>query len=264
METILDKIIAKKSETIEKLYKRKEELETINHNLEKRSFLDKIKHSQTLAIIAEFKRASPSKGDININKDPQEQAKMYELYGADAISVLTDTPFFKGSYADLAKVREAVHLPILCKDFIVDKIQIDFAKAYGADIVLLIAAALEDEKLHELYAHATKLGLEVLLEVHNEEELDRALKTDASLIGVNNRNLKTFEVTLETTETLAAKIKENGRYMVSESGISTYDDILKVTSCGANAVLVGETFMKATDLESKIKEMKVTLRAEIK
>lgn len=264
METILDKIIAKKSETIEDLYKRKEELETKNHNLEKRSFLEKIKHAETLAIIAEFKRASPSKGDININKDPQEQAKMYELYGADAISVLTDTPFFKGSYEDLAKVRAAVHLPILCKDFIIDKIQIDFAKAYGADIVLLIAAALEDEKLHELYSYATKLGLEVLLEVHNEEELDRALKTDAMLIGVNNRNLKTFEVTLETTEKLAAKIKESGRYMVSESGISTYDDILKVTTCGANAVLVGETFMKATDLESKIKEMKVSLRAEIK
>lgn len=164
----------------------------------------------------------------------------------------------------MAKARNAVNLPILCKDFIVDKIQIDFAKAYGADLILLIAAALEDEKLHELYAHATKLGLEVLLEVHNEEELDRALKTDASLIGVNNRNLKTFEVTLDTTEKLAAKIKESGRFMVSESGIATFEDILKVTSCGANAVLVGETFMKATDLESKIKEMKVSLKAEIK
>lgn len=264
METILDKIIAKKSETIEKLYKRKEELKTIVQSNEKRSLLNKMKKAEALSIIAEFKRASPSKGDINVEKDPTEQAKMYELYGADAISVLTDTPFFKGSYEDLAKARNAVNLPILCKDFIVDKIQIDFAKAYGADLILLIAAALEDEKLHELYVHATKLGLEVLLEVHNEEELDRALKTDASLIGVNNRNLKTFEVTLDTTEKLAAKIKESGRFMVSESGIATFEDILKVTSCGANAVLVGETFMKATDLESKIKEMKVSLKAEIK
>ncbi|WP_312094444.1 indole-3-glycerol phosphate synthase TrpC [Niallia sp.] len=264
METILDKIIAQKKETIEELYNRKEELETVTRNIKKRSFLEKIKQSETLAIIAEFKRASPSKGDINIDKDPQEQAKMYELYGADAISVLTDTPFFKGTYDDLAMVRETVNLPILCKDFIIDKIQIDFAKAYGADIVLLIAAALEDEKLHELYTYATELGLEVLLEVHNEEELERALKTDAQLIGVNNRNLKTFEVTLETTEKLAARIKENGRYMVSESGISTYDDILKVTSSGANAILVGETFMKASDLESKMKEMKVSLRAGIK
>lgn len=264
MTTILDKIIAKKRETIENLYKRKEELKTRNQHLKKKSFVEKIKQADTLAIIAEFKRASPSKGDINIDKDPTEQAKMYELYGADAISVLTDTPFFKGTYEDLAKVRETVNLPILCKDFIIDKIQIDFAKHFGADLVLLIAASLDDETLDELYTYATKLGLEVLLEVHNEEELDRALKTDAQLIGVNNRNLKTFEVTLETTEKLARKIKESGRYMVSESGISTFEDIVKVTSCGANAILVGETFMKASDLESKMKEMKVAVKAEIK
>jgi len=261
--TILDKIITKKRETIADLYERKEVLHTKKHSFKKRSFTEKLKDAENLAIIAEFKRASPSKGDINIDKDPKEQTKMYEIYGADAISVLTDTPFFKGTYEDLAEVRETVNLPILCKDFIVDKIQIDFAKYYGADIILLIAAALKDNELHELYTYATEIGLEVLLEVHNEEELERALKTKAQLIGVNNRNLKTFEVTLDTAEKLAGKIKESGRYMISESGISTYADIQKVSASGANAILVGESFMKAADLETKMKEMKVSIRAEI-
>ena len=261
MTTILDRIIAEKHDVVSELYKRKEELSFKETKAAKRSFIKRIENSQTLSIIAEFKRASPSKGDINKDLDPEQQAIHYEQYGADAISVLTDTPFFKGTFQDLETVRRAVNLPILCKDFIIDPIQIDFAKHYGADIILLIAAALSDDKLHALYNYAIEKDLEVLLEVHNEEELQRALKTSAKLIGVNNRNLKTFEVTLDTTEQLAPIIKKNGRYMVSESGIASLDDVEKVTASGARAILVGETFMRASDLEQTLKEMKVSIKA---
>jgi len=261
MTTILDKIIAEKHSVVKELYNRKEELQSNEVPTNKRSFINKIENSDSLSIIAEFKRASPSKGDINNNLDPQQQALNYEIFGADAISVLTDGPFFKGSYQDLQAVREVVDLPILCKDFIIDSIQIDFAKHYGADIILLIVAALTDEQLSELYKYAVEKDLEVLVEVHNEEELERALKTDAKLIGVNNRNLKTFEVSLDITEKLAPIIKESGRYMVSESGIATLEDVERVTISGARAILVGETFMRASNLEETLKQMKVSIKA---
>ncbi|KAB7673155.1 indole-3-glycerol phosphate synthase TrpC [Bacillus sp. B1-b2] len=258
--TILDTIIAEKHQVVKELYDRKKELTFEEKSSIKRSLIARLEKNTNLSIIAEFKRASPSKGDINIHLDPEQQAKQYEQFGADAISVLTDTPFFKGTYQDLEAVRKAVNVPILCKDFIIDTIQIDFAKHYGADIILLIAAALDDDQLQKLYNYATEKELEVLLEVHNEDELQRALKTNAKLIGVNNRNLKTFEVTLDTTEQLAALIKENNRYLVSESGISSLEDVERVTASGAKAILVGETFMRATDLEQTLSEMKVSLK----
>lgn len=258
--TILDTIIAEKHQVVKELYDRKKELTFEGKSSIKRSLIARLEKNTNLSIIAEFKRASPSKGDINIHLDPEQQAKQYEQFGADAISVLTDTPFFKGTYQDLEAVRKAVNVPILCKDFIIDTIQIDFAKHYGADIILLIAAALDDDQLQKLYNYATEKELEVLLEVHNEDELQRALKTNAKLIGVNNRNLKTFEVTLDTTEQLAALIKENNRYLVSESGISSLEDVERVTASGAKAILVGETFMRATDLEQTLSEMKVSLK----
>ncbi|WP_226793121.1 indole-3-glycerol phosphate synthase TrpC [Bacillus sp. B1-b2] len=260
MMTILDTIIAEKHQVVKELYDRKKELTFEEKSSIKRSLIARLEKNTNLSIIAEFKRASPSKGDINIHLDPEQQAKQYEQFGADAISVLTDTPFFKGTYQDLEAVRKAVNVPILCKDFIIDTIQIDFAKHYGADIILLIAAALDDDQLQKLYNYATEKELEVLLEVHNEDELQRALKTNAKLIGVNNRNLKTFEVTLDTTEQLAALIKENNRYLVSESGISSLEDVERVTASGAKAILVGETFMRATDLEQTLSEMKVSLK----
>ncbi|MFT8320469.1 MAG: indole-3-glycerol phosphate synthase TrpC [Bacillus sp. (in: firmicutes)] len=258
METILDKIIAEKHTVIEDLHKRKNELERKTANKQV-SFLKRLANADTLSIIAEFKRASPSKGDINIHLDPVEQTTNYEQYGADTISVLTDTPFFKGTYEDLQAVRSAVNVPVLCKDFIIDSIQIDFAKQYGANLILLIVAALDDQKLKSLYDYAIKKDLEVLVEVHNEEEAERAIALGAKLIGVNNRNLKTFEVSLGTTERLAPMIKKSGSYLVSESGIATMDDIKRVVAAGANAILVGETFMKSADLKETLTQMKVTL-----
>ncbi|PKG23804.1 indole-3-glycerol phosphate synthase TrpC [Niallia nealsonii] len=259
MGTILDKIIAEKHTVVEELKTRKEELGTTVQNKPKYSFLNTLKSANTLSVIAEFKRASPSKGEINAKLDPTKQAGDYEQFGADAISVLTDTPFFKGTFEDLTKVRSAVELPILCKDFIIDPIQIDFAKHYGANLILLIVAALDDETLKNLYEYAIEKDLEVLVEVHNKEEAERAIALGASLIGVNNRNLKTFEVSLETTEKLASMIKKSGSFLVSESGIATTDDIRRVVEAGANAILVGETFMRSGNLEETLKQMKVSI-----
>lgn len=257
MATILDKIIAEKRIEVAML---KEQQPNFPAGQQKnRSFLEKLQKGEELAIIAEFKRASPSKGDINIGKDPQEQASSYIEYGADAISVLTDTPFFKGTIEDLAAVREAVDTPILCKDFVIDEIQIERAEAAGANLILLIAAALEEERLKELYSYAAAKGLEVLMEVHNEEELEKALKTDAKIIGVNNRDLKTFTVDLAVTERLAPKVKAAGAFLISESGIKTEEDIERVLKAGANGILVGEAFMMADNLESLLKVMKQPL-----
>ncbi|GKU80749.1 indole-3-glycerol phosphate synthase TrpC [Niallia sp. NCCP-28] len=259
MGTILDKIIAEKHSVVEELKTRKEELETSVQKKQKYSFLNTLKNANTLSIIAEFKRASPSKGEINSKLDPAKQGGDYQQFGADAISVLTDTPFFKGTFEDLTKVRSAVELPILCKDFIIDPIQIDFAKHYGANLILLIVAALDDETLKNLYDYAIGKDLEVLVEVHDEAEAERAIALGASLIGVNNRNLKTFEVTLDTTERLAPMIKKSGSFLVSESGIATADDIRRVAEAGANAILVGETFMRSGNLEETLKQMKVSI-----
>ena len=261
METILDKIIAKKIAVVEELRNQKDVLQN-SPVISKKSFVERLAKADQLAVIAEFKRASPSKGDINIGVDPKEQGLNYAQYGADAMSVLTDGPFFKGSYEDLERVSSAIPIPVLCKDFIIDEIQIDFAKAKGASLVLLIAAALDDTKLNRLYEYAIENGLEVLMEVHNEEELERALQTDCLLIGVNNRDLKTFDVSLEVTERLAPIIKEAGRYLVSESGIATQEDIDRVVAAGANAILVGETFMKASNLQETLTSMKVKIQGK--
>src|SRR5699024_8738257 len=149
-------------------------------------------------IISEIKRASPSKGAINTDVDPVKQATAYEALGASAISVLTDKPFFQGSMDDLRAVRAAVDLPILCKDFMIDPIQIDEAKAAGANMILLIAAALDDAALKSLYTYSLEQGLEVLCEVHNESEMERVLSLGATIIGINNRDLNTFTVDLNT------------------------------------------------------------------
>lgn len=209
METILERILKQKHIEVEKLQKLKpEKIE----RKPKRSLIKKLQNADELAIIAEFKRASPSKGMINNSVEPAAQAKVYEKYGASAISVLTDTTFFKGSFTDLAEVREVVELPILCKDFIIDPLQIDQAASKGADIILLIVAALEESKLLELYHYASSLDLEVLMEVHNLDEVEVAIKMGARLIGVNNRDLKTFNVMLEVTENLASRVKESGAF----------------------------------------------------
>ena len=198
------------------------------------------------AIIAEIKRASPSEGDIQAGADPIEVARKYEEAGAACLSVLTDKQFFGGSLDDLVSARAAVGLPVLRKDFTLDRYHLLQASAHGADAVLLIVAALTDAELKDLMAHAKALNLDVLVEVHDEPELDRALALDADLIGVNNRNLKTLEVSLDTSLRLAKRIPP-GVVAVSESGIRTRDDVAKLRDAGYRAFLVGTSLMKQGD-----------------
>lgn len=199
---------------------------------------------EKLSLIAEIKKASPSAGVIVESFDPVAIAKNYARAGAEAISVLTDEQFFQGRLEYLAQVREAVSVPLLRKDFILDEVQIMEAAAAGADAVLLIVAALEQEQLHRLLETAATYQMEALVEVHSLEELDRALETDAQIIGINNRNLATFEVDLSVTERLSEEVPSDV-VLVSESGIKTAADLARVRACGVNAVLIGEALMRA-------------------
>lgn len=210
------------------------------------SFVEALKKpNHSLALIAEIKRASPSKGIINDTIDPIQVAKAYEEAGADAISVLTDGPFFKGSLADLSKVKEAVHLPVLRKDFIIDKRQIDESVLAGADAILLIVKALGAEKTFEFYNYALEQGLECLVEVHGAPELESVLKLfEPAVIGVNNRNLTTFNTSLSETEKITSIVPDHVLF-ISESGIHTNEDIERVKEYGADGVLVGEALMTA-------------------
>jgi indole-3-glycerol phosphate synthase len=258
METILDRIIEQKKKEVLFLQNSTEIIQEKTYP--KRSFLEKLNSAKELSIISEYKRASPSKGIINNGVEPGVQAAIYEKAGASAISVLTDSTFFKGSFDDLKEVRETVNLPILCKDFIISPLQIDVAAAHGANIILLIVAALDESSLHELFHYATAKGLEVLIEVHNQFELEKALKTGAKLIGVNNRDLKTFTVSLEVTEQLATIVKKSGAYLISESGIHTEQDAVRVRNAGANGILVGEALMVSQDIEKSFANLRLPLQ----
>lgn len=248
--TILDQIIETKRQEI-KSYTEVGESE--NHYPAKTRLADSLRNAR--GIISEIKRASPSKGDISIEVDVLAQAKKYEAAGAAAISVLTDETYFKGSIEDLRKVAGAVSIPVLCKDFMISEIQIDRAKEAGATIILLIVAALEKEELQRLYGYASVLGLEVLVEVHDEEELAAALDLGAELIGINNRDLKTFQVSLERTAELAKQFPADGnRLLISESGLHTEEDAAFVFGHGASGILVGEALMRAENPGAWIKE----------
>ncbi|MEH7109857.1 indole-3-glycerol phosphate synthase TrpC [Bacillus sp. JJ1764] len=262
MATILERIIKQKKLEIQNLQETGMHFDHDRH--QKRPFIDKLQSAKELTIIAEFKRASPSKGIINNQSMPSIQAIQYEKFGAGAISVLTDQTFFKGSFSDLKEVREAVQLPVLCKDFIIDPIQIDQADSFGADIILLIVAALEKEQLKELYQYAANRGLDVLVEVHNEAELETAISIGAKLIGVNNRNLKTFHVSLEVTESLAAKVKNAGAFLISESGIHHQEDVKRVIHAGANGILVGEAFMRSQNMKQMFSDFRLPLGQGVK
>ena len=211
---------------------------------------------QTLGLIAEVKRASPSAGLIAETFDPVEIATRYAAAGADAISVLTDEKFFQGHLDHLRAVRAAVDLPVLRKDFVLDEVQIYEASAAGADAILLIVAALEQDDLLRLLDVATACQLDALVEVHTLEELDRALETDARIIGINNRNLATFEVDLATTETLSEQVP-SGILLVSESGIRNADDSRRLRACGADGILVGETLMRSRDVAREVASLKL-------
>ncbi|MBP1561625.1 MAG: indole-3-glycerol phosphate synthase TrpC [Oscillospiraceae bacterium] len=197
-----------------------------------------------LSVIAEVKKASPSKGVIQPDFDPVLTAEAYQKCGANAISCLTEEHYFQGSSRYLSDIRKTVDIPILRKDFIFDEYQIYEAKAIGADAVLLIAAVLDDDMLKKLYGTAKNLGLDVLFEAHDETEVKRLVSVGAEIIGINNRNLKTFEVSLETTKRLAEFVPE-GTLLVCESGIKNNGDMRFAAECGANAVLIGETLMRS-------------------
>jgi indole-3-glycerol phosphate synthase len=206
-------------------------------------------------VIAEIKRRSPSRGEIRADFDASACARAYAAAGAAAISVLTDARYFGGSLELLAQVRGAVSLPLLRKDFILDAYQIDEARVAGADAVLLIAAALEPRRLRELRAYAEALALDALVEVHDEPELDAAVAAGADLIGINNRDLRSFEVDLGVTERLAGKVPE-GCVVVAESGIFTPDDWERLEAAGAHAFLVGEALMRETDVGAALRRLR--------
>ena len=262
MDSILKMIIEEKKKEVDH-YRTKgiPELEVFR---QPKSLVNELKNSMEMAVIAEFKRASPSKGLINGLCLPGEQAKLYQEAGASAISVLTDSTFFKGSFRDLEEVKRSVDLPVLCKDFIIDEIQIDLAFRAGADLILLIAAALEAERLRELYLYARSLGLEVLVEVHQENELNDALKTGAQLIGVNNRDLRTFKVSMEKTALLGPKVREAGAMFISESGFHGREDALIAAKAGAHALLIGEILMITDTPKIKMTEFIFSKREAIK
>ena len=204
-----------------------------------------------LAVIAEVKKASPSVGLIDPNFDPIRQAQRYIDGGASCLSILTDEKYFQGSLGYLSKISEFSPAPLLRKDFTIHEIQIHEAVIAGADAILLIVAALDDELMRRLYDEAKSFQLDVLVEVHNLPEMDRALELGADLIGINNRNLKTFEVDMATTEDLADEVPDDV-ILVSESGIKTHDDARRALKAGANAVLIGETLMRADDPSREI------------
>jgi len=224
----------------------------------RRNFADALRFPRRgkTALIAEVKKASPSAGVIKPDFDPVRIAQAYEAAGASCLSVLTDEQFFQGSLKSLQQIRDVVQLPILRKDFIIHERQILESIEAGADAILLIVSILTDEELRRFHSVARSAGLAVLVEVHDEAEMRRALAADAEIIGVNNRDLKNFTVDLGTTEKLAPMAA--GKILVAESGINAREDVERLERCGASAILVGESLMRADDLNRKLRELAIT------
>jgi len=246
MTTILDTILAEKRREVADL----DPATFSAARAPRRSLREALLRHGPISLIAEIKRRSPSRPLIREDFDPPVMAQAYQAGGAAALSVLTDEKFFGGSLADLQAAREACDLPVLRKDFIVDEVQLPQACAYGADAVLLIASALDDAELASLMKACARWDLEFLLEVHDMPELERALALGAPLIGVNNRDLKTFTVDLEATRRVAERIRTlaNPPVLVSESGIATAEDRHQLEAWGVQAMLVGESLLKQPDL----------------
>lgn len=255
---ILDKIAAAKRQEVEQAKRRTpaEHLAETGTALPPRDFRAALLGGRT-AIIAEVKRRSPSRGELRPDLDPAAIARLYEAHGAAAVSVLTDGAFFGGSNADLTAVKAAVSLPVLRKEFIIDPWQILEARAIGADAILLIAALLDDRQLCEYRRQAASLGMAALVEVHTEGELLRALDTGAELIGINNRDLRTFVTDIGTSLRLAARIPA-GRVVVAESGIRSRGEIEALAGAGVRAFLIGETLVTAPDPGAKLRELRGT------
>lgn len=220
----------------------------------KSSFKKNVSRPHHINLIAEIKKASPSKGILRGDFNPAKIAITYQANGASAISVLTDERFFEGKLEYIKKIKENVSLPILRKDFIIDEYQIYESVAAGADAVLLICEILTRDEMVRFYHRAKDLGLDVLVEVHNEEDLEKALASGASIIGINNRDLHNFRVDLQTTQKLVRLIPQN-KTIVSESGIKSHEDVMFLKSIGVNAVLIGEAFMEASDIGAKMREI---------
>lgn len=222
-----------------------------------KSFYAALKNNREVTLIAEVKKASPSKGVIRADFNPLEIACIYNDNGAGAISVLTEEKFFQGSPAYIEALRRSINLPLLRKDFIIDPIQIYEARLLGADAILLIAAILKDELLIKFQQLAGDLGLDCLVEVHTVEELGRVLNTGARIIGINNRDLQTFKTDLSTTFRLRDKIKNPHIAVVSESGINTRQDVIAMAQHGIDAILVGEALIRENDIAAKVRELTV-------
>ena len=257
---ILKKIIHRKTEEIAERMARvslQEQAALAKAGSPVRGFVDHIKRAiltGRAAVIAEIKKASPSKGVMRENFQPAEIAVSYEKGGASCLSVLTDIDFFQGSDTYLQQARQACSLPVLRKDFIIDPYQVYEARAIGADCILLIVAVLSDTQLMKLASLAMQLNMDVLVEVHDAEELARALILDLPLIGINNRNLRSFETSLDTTLSLLEQIPDD-RIVVTESGIHTPADVARMRAHNVNAFLVGEAFMKAEEPGEKLREL---------
>ena len=256
LPTILETILTRTREDLT-LRQRTTPLRAVRHAAEEapacRDFAGALR-APGLSLITEVKRASPSQGEIRANLDPAELARMYADHGAAALSVLTDGPFFRGSLDDLRAARAAVDLPVLRKDFMVAPYQLFEARAAGADAVLLITAALDDPTLRDLHTLAGMLGMAALVEVHNAEELARALALEPAIIGINNRNLQTFEVRLETTESLSPHIPEDV-IVVAESGVERAEDVQRLRRVGIDALLVGTALVAAADPGKKVEAL---------
>ncbi len=257
MTTILDTIVEKKREQVAA-----REAECPMAELESRladapavrGFVDAIRQSHDVALIAEIKKASPSAGVIREDFEPVELATTYAEAGATCLSCLTDEPFFQGRLEDLVSIRERVERPVLRKDFLLERYQLLEARVAGADAVLLIAECLERGQLRDLYRAAGELGLDVLLEIYEPENLERALELDPPLLGINNRNLKTFETDLGHTLRLGADLPET-TMLVAESGIRSRRDVEFLAAGGVQAILVGETLMRAESVAEKTREL---------
>ncbi|MBM6630390.1 indole-3-glycerol phosphate synthase TrpC [Mammaliicoccus vitulinus] len=246
--TILDEIVEYKKHLLDENYyeQKLEALDKVDVQ-HKTSFLSRVKNDHQLNIIAELKAKSPTVSDIP-KRDMATQIKLYEQHGASAISILTDEKYFDGSYERLQSLTTKTTLPVLCKDFIIDKRQIDLAYHVGASIVLLIVNILTKEELKSLYDYAISKGLEVLVEVHDKAELDVAHEIDAALIGVNNRDLKRFVTDVKHTNEILKSIKPGVTY-ISESGIRTLEDVESIIDSGIDGALIGESLMKHPNLE---------------